>query len=442
MSNPRRRRTVVVLVTAGVILLGQLPNLVNLIVRPWDVSPKEELARHTEQRVALQAELDARKITREEFNRRTAELQNEFQQQQGLQGQRLWRRTQETAWIVSLAVPPGWVAVGVSELSAGSVLAALLGTLGFGLIAAASLWRAYRTTIRLYTGEFTGQGRSAAAAVAGPAAPADPRRVRLVERRLPWVSEHASAVATAMFHSLLRAPEAKMTLLAPVILLVVFGVMTVATKAEAPVAVRPLMAFGTGAMVLILSGMQLLANQFGYDRSGFRAFVLSPVPRREILLGKNLAVAPLSLGLGLAIVVIVGIAYPMRPDHYLALVAQLLSEYLVLCMLCNAVSIAAPIPIAPGSMQPAQVKIIPAMLRVLLLMVVLPIATVPILLPIGIEALLAELAEVRNVPVSLVLSLLVLGLAAYVYRAALRWQGDWLAAREQDVLTEVTIKGE
>src|SRR5207247_1499819 len=35
MVNPRRRRTVIVLLTAGFILLFQLPNLIN-IMRPWD----------------------------------------------------------------------------------------------------------------------------------------------------------------------------------------------------------------------------------------------------------------------------------------------------------------------------------------------------------------------------------------------------------------------
>src|SRR5262249_853136 len=35
MANPRRRRTVLVLVTAGFILLCQLPNLVN-ILQPWN----------------------------------------------------------------------------------------------------------------------------------------------------------------------------------------------------------------------------------------------------------------------------------------------------------------------------------------------------------------------------------------------------------------------
>src|SRR5579862_5319787 len=36
MSNPRRRRTVIVLMTMGVILTGQIPNLINIIIRPWE----------------------------------------------------------------------------------------------------------------------------------------------------------------------------------------------------------------------------------------------------------------------------------------------------------------------------------------------------------------------------------------------------------------------
>ena len=55
-------------------------------------------------------------------------------------------------------------------------------------------------------------------------------------------------------------------------------------KVEPPEAIRPLMAFAAGAMVLLVCGGQLVGNQFGYDRAGFRAYVLSPAPRREILL--------------------------------------------------------------------------------------------------------------------------------------------------------------
>src|SRR5262249_46235131 len=46
MSNPRRRRTVIVMATALLILLAQLPNLIN-ILRPWDrmvESPSGQIA--------------------------------------------------------------------------------------------------------------------------------------------------------------------------------------------------------------------------------------------------------------------------------------------------------------------------------------------------------------------------------------------------------------
>ena len=58
---------------------------------------------------------------------------------------------------------------------------------------------------------------------------------------------------------------------------------------------RPLVAIGGMAFVL-LGVVQMMANQFGFDRDGFRVFVLSAAPRRDILLGKNLAFAPLAAG--------------------------------------------------------------------------------------------------------------------------------------------------
>jgi hypothetical protein len=193
-------------------------------------------------------------------------------------------------------------------------------------------------------------------------------------------------------------------------------------------------------MVLLVCGAQLIGNQFGYDRAGFRAYVLSPVPRRAILLGKNLAVAPFGLGMGLLVVMLAGVAYPMRIDHYLAAAVQLVSAYCVFCLLANALSIIAPVPMAAGSMQPARIKLVPVLLQ-LVFTAVLPIALLPVLLPIGVEILLAELADVRGVPVSLLLSLVVLAVTVFVYRIGLKWQGDWLAAQEQAVLETVTSPG-
>src|SRR5206468_3574307 len=69
-------------------------------------------------------------------------------------------------------------------------------------------------------------------------APPSARTPGLLDRRLPWLSEQASAVALASFTSLLRAPEAKMLLLGPIIMAVVFGGLLLTRTAGMPDEVR------------------------------------------------------------------------------------------------------------------------------------------------------------------------------------------------------------
>jgi ABC-2 type transport system permease protein len=232
-----------------------------------------------------------------------------------------------------------------------------------------------------------------------------------------------------------------MSLLAPLIMIVVFAGIATTTGEGPPAVLRPLIAFGAGAGVLLICGAQLIGNQFGYDRGGFRAFVLSPIPRREILIGKNLAVAPLAVGLGALLLLLVGIVYPMRIDHYPAALAQLLSAFLVFAMLANGLSILAPIPLKAGSLQAAQIRLAPVLLQMVFLML-LPLAMLPVLIPIGLEILLAQLDVVDGLPVSLVLSLILLGLLVLLYRQVVTWEGHWLAAQEQAIVEVVTTKAE
>src|SRR5690606_31084441 len=94
-----------------------------------------------------------------------------------------------------------------------SVLAAAL---GMSLIAALSLSRSYRTTLRLYKGDYKDRPAKRGDARLQGVGGLDPQRhgtrQTLAERRLPFVSEHASAIAVACFRSLLRSPEAKLML--------------------------------------------------------------------------------------------------------------------------------------------------------------------------------------------------------------------------------------
>ena len=423
MANQRRRRTIMVVLTAGFILVAQLPNLIN-ISRPWESSVDPNTRRAELMKNTMDA-IQSGEITLDEYNRRENAVKRQVRDERQQARQKSLDKALHIAHPVNTILPPGWLPLGVEGLAVGAFLPALLGSLGFSLIGSFSLWRAYRTTLRLYTGEYT-SGDGSANTKPPPDTPHDPTRLRLVERQLPWVSEHVSAVATAGFRALVRAPEAKMAMLTPIIMMVVFGGLVLSRNGTPPAVLRPLMVFGAGVMIMYFAGMQLLANQFGFDRSGFRAFALSPIPRRDIVFGKNLAVAPLVLGLGLVGFVIAGAVFPLRIDHYPAVAAQLVAAYLILCMMSNVTSILTPIPLAAGTSRPSGVKFGPMLLQMLVMML-MPILVAPVLLPYGVEALLSELDIVSGVPISLPLSLVVLLLVALIYRVVITVQGRWLA---------------
>ena len=436
MINPRRRRTVIVIVTMTFVLICQLPNLVN-IFRPWENQEREQIAkRWSGEQAELERSVSAGKITLDQFKQK----QEEHQQQIDQMNQRTWLHVQEAARLINLALPPGWLALGAADAADGQVVPALLGTLGLGLIGAGSLWRSYRTTVRLYTGQFTSGSERSAAPVPAPRTEAVASSPALLEKKLPWLSEYAAAITLGSFRSLTRAPEAKLLLLAPILMVVIFGGLLFRHSGDLPEAARPLLLFGVMATIL-LSMFQLMGNQFGFDRNGFRVFVLCAAPRRDILLGKNLATAPLVLGLAMLVVAILQIISPLRLEHFLALLPLSVSMYLLFCLAANALSILAPLPVAAGSLKPRNVKGIPLLLHVAFVFV-LPMVMAPTMLPLGIEFLAERLGWIAGMPLCLLLSLVECGVVIYLYHLILDWEGLWLQAREQRILDIVTQKGE
>ncbi len=435
MSNPRRRRTVIVITTTLFILIFQLPNLLRFVV-PRSTSPRaEESSQLAGELTELQRALQAHEIDPAEFLLR---------QQDAIQRQRLATeasqretaaRVQRTAWLVNLAVPIGWLPLGVNYAAEGNPLPALLGTLAMSAIGAGCLWRAYRTTVGLYQGRFTG-AQKPQKPKAAPAVKTSERKKLLVEAHLPGLSEPVSGVALASLRSLMRSPESKMMLLTPLILSAIFGSMALRSADSVPDAVRTL--FGIGAIAVALFGtLQLTANQFGFDRDGFRTYVLCGAERRDILFGKNLSFAPLALGMAAVLLVILQVIRPMRWDHFLSMAPQAVSMYLLVCLLANLMSIYAPLHIAAGSMKPTSVKLLPALLQMAMMMF-LPVIVGPTLLPLGIEALLASQGMIGRAPVYLALAVVMCAAVVFIYLRVLTWQGDLLRAREQTILDTVT----
>jgi hypothetical protein len=438
MVNQRRRRTIIVIMTAIFILIFQLPNLLNLF-QPWQGHEQSDLiVRQSQEQAELQRQLAAQEITFEQYHQRSEEIQREYNARTEEANRQNWQQAEQTAKIVNLCLPPGWLPLGVMGLADGTVLPALLAILGLSTLGAASLWRSYRTTLRLYTGQFTsGQTRTVTAPVPSVPSKTPPR---FLERELPWLSEHASAIAVSSFRSLSRAPEAKMMLLTPIILVIVFGGMFLRNPTSLPENLRPLLAFGATAMILF-SMVQLVGNQFGFDRNGFRVFVLCGASRKDILLGKNVAVAPLILGLSAILVAFLQVMSPMRFDDLLAVVPQMLSMYLLFCLLANMLSILAPIPIAAGSFKMSNVKGIPLLCH-LAFMFLFPLALSPTLLPLGVELIVESSGIIERAPFNLVLAVAESVGVVYLYRFFLKLEGDLLQSREKRILELVTTKAE
>ncbi len=442
MVNPRRRRTILVFATMTLVLVFQLPQLVNVFV-PWKSGAglTQINARKTQQNEELLRLLNQHKITPEQYQARQRQVQQAYDNELKASAERVGSRAEQIASVVNLAFPPGWLAVG-ARLAAGGgwqpVLTVLPGA-GMALLGAACLWRSYRTTLRLYRGELTSGGADAPSA-APRRRPAGPPATGLLEWELPLVSEQAAAVALAGFRSLLRAPEAKMLLLTPVIMVVVFGALFLQNPFEAHASLRPLMAAG-GILMVLFGFSNFVGNQFGYDRSGFRVFVLCSAPRRDILLGKNLSTAPLVLLLSAVLVIFLEVFQPLRPDHLLALLPLAASMFLLFCLAANLLSILAPVAVNPGTMRATGINGVTLLWHFGFAML-LPTLMGLTLLPLGLEVLLDWLADIRGWPIFLVLATAEFGLVLLLYRLLLGFEGRLLEAREKKILEAVTTKEE
>jgi hypothetical protein len=437
MTNPRRRRNVVVAATALFVLVFQLPNLLNFM-SPWQQRANQSQALSDELQ-KLQGEFQSGQFDAQEHVRRQNELMEQHKAASEEAARISSRRLAKTAAIVNLVLPLGWLPLGVMHVAEGKFVPALLGMLGMTLIGAASLWRSYVTTVRIYQGGFTRGRKIPAAKVANlvPLTKLAKPRANLLEARIPWLSEQISAVMLASLRSLLRAPEAKMMLLTPIMMAAIFGFMALQRFSDVPAIGRPWVAFG--AMVLVLFGLlQLMANQFGFDRDGFRVFVLCAAPRRDILLGKNLSFLPAALALAAALLACVQVACPLRLDQLLAMPLLFLSMFLPFCVLANLLSIIAPMPIAAGSLKPASPKLAAVFLQLALFSTLFPLAVAPAIVPLGAESVLEGFGWTDGAPICLLLALGETAVIVLLYGLVLRWQGKLLQTREQKILETIT----
>lgn len=412
LSNPRRRRAIIMGITLVFILTSQLPNLYLNVLggrrrseRPKNATP-EEVQRY---RAARQA------VKRENMNKLIA---------------------------VQRFIPPFWLPYGALRLAEDRALPALLGTcgcLGLGLL---GLRRAYRSTLRYYQGQTGGKSgeHHVQPAQTETAARVKPGKT-LLDLRLPMMPEQATAVALGTFRSMLRAPEVKMAWGTAFIVTTLLGASVLFRAApKIPVVTKPFIVTGAMAFSLFMQA-QFLANQFGFDRQGFRALVLSPVDRRLILLGKNLATWPVSGMFGLLVLAI--LSFWLRFPVLTAAAAgfQLATLLLLGSLAGNLLSILVPFRIQAGSMRPTKMPAL-AIVTMVVFQMMFPLVMLPVFVPPLVEWLWQLAGGPNLIPVNLILSALLATLAAILYWQTLGSFGRLLQRREIKILNTVTAEQE
>ncbi len=430
MKNKRRGRNIIAVITVGFVLLTQVPNLINMKFLESNRAERQ------------QARVELRELTSVARAEGPEQEAAKFEIERREQASQVEKNTREHYITMgTLAVPVGWLPYGVRATVDGRWAVGSLCTLGMLLLGAWSLRRSFHTTLASVVG---GSSAGHVAVVTVPsvgrglesereAAADGEHKTLMVERRLPFTSETVSGIALVGLRSLMRAPEVKMLLLSPVILLGLFGVMLSGDSTQEDLGrFAPMMSLGAIAMGL-LSIVQLLQNQFGLDRAGFRAYVLSPVPRHQILLGKNLATAPLGVGIGLIALIGLQFLLPVDLSHFFGGCLQLLSAYMLICLVGNMLSIFGPMRLKENTLKADNAKFKIILFQILSL-VLIPITLSPLMIPAGVEFLFGRRDWAQAVPLFPLLHGIGLVGIYFFYRWMLREQGAILQNREQRIL--------
>ena len=119
--------------------------------------------------------------------------------------------------------------------------------------------------------------------------------------QLPFVSAELSAIIEKELRYAMRNAQVRMLALMPLILIVVRAVNSRRWRSGRPPASEDFLTYGAGLIAtggvlyvfVILAGLS--CNLFAFEEGGMRTLILSPVDRRKILLGKNIAITLLAL---------------------------------------------------------------------------------------------------------------------------------------------------
>lgn len=360
-----------------------------------------------------------------------------------------------------LFIPPGWVGYGALSLARKNPWPAAGATFVCLMVGALGLSRAYRVTLRFYTAAgsagraVTPTAKPAVPGGQGPAGtrpsevhvqglagarPSQKEGILLVERSLPWLRDDTAGLALATFRSLVRAPELKMALLMPVIAGAAILALR-ASKGGGGSTAMHVFAVTVAAVIAIFAFSTIMSNLFGLDRNGFRALVLLPAPRDQVLLAKNVAFCPFVMVTAFGLMLLAKFFIALPWTALLPGIIQAFTGFILFAPFYNLLSILAPYRLASGTLQAKKPKAI-VFLAMFGSMLLTPMLMLPIFVPPAVSYALGRLGWLTWAPSNFLLSLLFLVGAAWLYWMTLPFAGRLLQRAEQRILREVTEETE
>lgn len=401
MVNPRRRRTVVLGITAAFVVAAQVPSLLVLTKKDRHGDPA------------------APGVVR------------------GTASGPLGLRFPPTAWMVAHGVVPFlWLPLGAQALAQTNPWPALVGTAATTLIGALGIRRAHRATLRFYQGTATSTPDRARAV---PAAGRKTGRSRTW--RIPGARDTVRCVAEVTARTLLRAPEVRLALLSTLAMSGAFLFMLLMNRrATTTPQVTGLMVLGAGFLAQFTLG-QLFCNQFGLDRDGFRSFLLSPLARSDILLGKNLALGGVAVAAGLTSLALLRCLVPIPLFQLAAGLVQCVIIAVLMGLAGNLVSILMPYRMATGTLKKASTPL-GVTLGIMVVHLAMPIVVLPAALPTLVGFLWHQGGRSGLWPVELGVAVAVLTGCLALYRLCLPAMGDLLQSRQLKILEALTRAAE
>ena len=190
-----------------------------------------------------------------------------------------------------------------------------------------------------------------------------------------------------------------------------------------------------------LSCLAFFSNIFGIDHEGFGAFVLLPTPRHRYVLGKNLALFPITCGLALVFIAMSAFFIDYRPAVLGAAILQVLQLNLMFCLVGNVLSMYFPFRIrtagrwGAGNMS-TRTQLLMIVVSPMVLMMV-AILTVPTVLGLTVDALLDRFYGFQGISVGFLVSAFTLLLTVLAYWGSLGPMGRLLLQREQTILAKL-----